>query len=628
MKRILALLLAVLMLTPLFAACKKDKSKITLFKKGECKITYDSNTVDGNDIKTLTKAIENATGITPEIVTSVTEDCQIVIGQVDHPSVKAATQDIRRQDYVVGVYEGLLVIGAHSKELITPAIRYFTRELLSLVEDGELKLTSEDNYHYTGKYTTGPITVGGMSLTRHSIVIPTKYTQQELYYAYELYQNLSGLCGYELPIVTADKVTTEGQIRIGPSICEKATVPATHGYAIAANGNHLEIAASTALGYEGVRNYLFGTVVALDAKVENNLTDDSAWSGDYAGKAGTTMTPNGDVRIMLSNMYGGHQGQHVMAPRTEMLTELYLIYKPDVLGLQEYSKSANGTGFLKKLTDGGYRVVEQPSGAKTNGGQDATPLLYNPNTVELLDSGYVRFRNLTCNEYPELLGSYSAHAVWERCCNEGSKGFDWAIFRMKSTGKVFMAASVHLWWKGDDPRDPIGRKIEAQYMKDTLAAAAAAFADEKGIAAGTLPIFVGGDYNCNLGVGSPLHQMTVATETQGGDSSTFVNTNNIATNKLTVTTHHAYGTYETSLGVEGLLKEQPTIGVYHSPVYSPNTYNSAIDHIYMNAAGQGMVTVNRMGILSDYNAHLSSDHNPVYVDVSFQASCPVFTGTP
>ena len=135
MKRILALLLAVLMLVPMMAACKKNGSKITLFKNGECKITYDANTVSGDDIKHLTRAIENATGITVEVVSSVTEDCQIVIGKVDHPAVTAAIQDIRQQDYVVGVYDGVLVIGAHTRDMITPAVRYFTRDLLALVEE-------------------------------------------------------------------------------------------------------------------------------------------------------------------------------------------------------------------------------------------------------------------------------------------------------------------------------------------------------------------------------------------------------------------------------------------------------------------------------------------------------------
>ena len=621
--RILAFLLAVLMLLPLMAACSKKKDKMTVFKKGECKITYDANTAKSKDVKSLIAAIEETTGVIPEVVTEVTEDCQIIIGKVSHEAVQGAMADLRTLDYVAGVYDGYYVLGGYSDTTTAQAIRYFIKEVLPYADDkGELKVTNEENYHHVGKYTTGAISVGGMSLTHHSIVVPTNYTQNELHFAYEVCTWLSSLAGYDLPLVTADQVTTEGQIRVGPSICEKASVPASHGYAIATNGVHLELAAGTALGYAGLREVLFSAVFVPKSKVDSTLTDASHWSEDYAGKAGTTMSPDGDVRVMFSNMYGGHQGQHVMAPRTEMLTELYLIYRPAVLGLQEYSASAESTGFVQKLLDGGYRLVEMPAAAKTNGGQDATPLLYDPTQVEPLASGYWRFNNMTYEEYPSLLAGKTASAVKAKA-SDPSKGFDWGIFRMKSTGKLFMAASVHLWWKGEKAEDNIARKIQMQAMKDELTAQMQAFVatPKYGLAAGTvLPTFVGGDYNTR--VSGQLSQMSL-----NGADNPFVNTNEIATNKLTKSTHHAYADYVTSIDIKGLFRDTPSLGVYTNPTLELSSNDGAIDHIFMNASATATVNVNRMATLTDYNAFLSSDHLPIYVDVSFTANSPVYTGT-
>ena len=633
MKRSVALLLTLLMLLPLFAACKKDGETVTLFKKGVCKITYDTSTVQKKDVDSLLKAIENTTGITPELVKSDDPDCQIFVGMVDSLAVQGAMGSLRVNDYTVGVYDGALVIAGFSDVTTGAAIRYFIRDVLPLTnEKGVLKLSSEGNYRYLAKYNTAPISVGGLPLGKHSIVIPQNYTQSELYFAYELYEKLLAGCGYALSIVTADDVTTEGQIRIGPSICERASVPATHGYTIAGNGKHLEIAASTALGYEGVRNVLFSRVIPLYGKDENRITDESVWSEDYAGKAGTTMLPDGDLRVMSHNVYGGHQAQHVMGPRTDLLTELYLIYKPAVLAIQEYFPSVDNTGFTQKLQNGGYRLVEMPHAAKTNRGCDATPLFYDPAVVTLLDSGYIRFNNLSYNEYPELLGNQSASAL-KAAVQDPSDGADFAIFRVNRTGKVFLAASTHWWWKtADDAKNVTARRIQAQVFKDTLAGAAAEFAAEAGLSAATIPILAGGDYNCRIR-STPLNQMSAETTlklTLGGVEQTvntaFANANDLATNKLTHTTYHGIGDYKTALDVPGYLKKNPSVGLYSDPSISDNPYSYAIDHFFTNVAAQGMLRINRVGILTDHNAYLGSDHSPVYVDVVFDASCPVYTG--
>ena len=98
---------------------------------------------------------------------------------------------------------------------------------------------------------------------------------------------------------------------------------------------------------------------------------------------------------------------------------------------------------------------------------------------------------------------------------------------------------------------------------------------------------------------------------QTGNS--FTHANDMATVKLTTTTHHPYATYNQE------------IGIYDNPQYSGNNETYAIDHIYFSTASQPLVAVNTYGVINDLYAHLSSDHNPIYVDINFQNSAPVLS---
>ena len=51
-------------------------------------------------------------------------------------------------------------------------------------------------------------------------------------------------------------------------------------------------------------------------------------------------------------------------------------------------------------------------------------------------------------------------------------------------------------------------------------------------------------------------------------------------------------------------------------------YDSALDQIYVNEAALQNVTVLRMGMAEEYFAYATSDHAPIYSDVSLHASSP------
>ncbi|MBQ3482725.1 MAG: hypothetical protein IJA78_00955 [Clostridia bacterium] len=631
MKRILCVLLVLVLLLPLLAACKKDPEPA---ENKPLVIAYDVKTVTFAKVKALALAIQEQTGVAVEVKGRQTGEGELLIGHVESDDVRAALESIKPSNFIMGMFDGSYVITGQSKDATDAALDYFTEHFLPAIGQGSVQLSALGSYHGDGVQKVGEAVFQWDRLAQYSIVLPEAYTSTELRFAVELHQHLLNNIAVNLPIYTQKAAPVGGQIRIGAQACAKATVTETHGYAVCCDEDDLEIAFETGLGYQGARAVLTETVLSKEAALTGGaLAVNAAWHGNGEAFATAGLEADGDLRMMFSNIWGvnTYSGKSTpMAPRTEMLVDLYLTYMPDVLGFQEYKPAVDATGLIERLVDAGYKRVVMPAGAATDNGSDATSMVYNPATVELLQRGYFRFDDLTYNEYPSLLGGRSAATVKNRCA-DSSKGFDWAILRKRGTGEVFLVASVHLWYANVSYTDPtnldvVARKIQIQAMKDELARAAADFAAAKGLSAETLPIFVGGDYNSKTISGSPLHQMTAITDI-GGVNSTFVDTNAVAAAKLTSATWHSTPGFVKGWEIEGIFTELPNLGVFWNMSSGNNPYSQALDHIFLNVAGQSMVSVNRMGMLRDEYAYLSSDHNPVYVDVTFEASCPIYMGT-
>lgn len=108
------------------------------------------------------------------------------------------------------------------------------------------------------------------------------------------------------------------------------------------------------------------------------------------------------------------------------------VYKetmPDIIGGQEFSslmadlikENALAAGMEYALIWGRY-----------------TPILYRADKFELLDTSFTT--------YPEHIDGFEGefNDVKSKACNI-------AVFRNKETGKVFLFATTHLWWKSSDP---------------------------------------------------------------------------------------------------------------------------------------------------------------------------------
>ncbi|MBE6689777.1 MAG: hypothetical protein E7590_00640 [Ruminococcaceae bacterium] len=603
MKRFLALLLALLLVIPVFASCK-NVGRLTIIEDGTCNIVYDSDTVSNVALSTLCDAIEEETGVAPDPSRSGdVSKGTILVGNVSIDDYRSPIASLRYQDYFVGIDGDCYLIGGITEETTEEAIKYFIENVLPEIKDGaKLTVRAKDNALVEAEYRMEGLTIGGAAMSDFSIITPKSPTVNEFRTAVLLRQQITNMTGY-LPAILTDEedCPTEGKILIGTTLCGD-TLPSEHAYAITVSGKTVKVAAATMLGHEAAQKALQNQM--FNPRNETlQINDSFSLSGDGAENASAPLETDGDLRVMFSNIHGyptTDDGPTPVKEASQQLAELYLTYLPDVLGTQEFSPNSYNAK-LDQMIASEYTAVAVSTGGNY---KTYTALFYRKSTMELLKSGYFGFDTLTYGEYPELMGSFSKETL-KSASKDQSKGVTWGIFRVKATGKLVLVGSTHLWWKGGDVNEA-ARRIQIKALREHLSEQAAAFATENGINA-AIPILVGGDYNTSLNRnGTALSVMETA-----GNS--YSNANTLAKVKLTTTTHHGYATFD------------EVLGIYTDPKYGTTNAASAIDHIYVSNAGAAALTVNRVGILSDLYAHLSSDHNPIYTDISFTAASPTLT---
>lgn len=126
-----------------------------------------------------------------------------------------------------------------------------------------------------------------------------------------------------------------------------------------------------------------------------------------------------EIRIMTLNLLAHYKtwGGRPVEERSDIFFSIRDGYSPDVLGLQEmcldwYSE------ITKNKSD--YKFI---SPLKTAFPQKMTAILYNSDTVELIDSGSITFSD---------------------CWNFKSRRAVWGVFRHKNTDNIFSVVNTHL----------------------------------------------------------------------------------------------------------------------------------------------------------------------------------------
>ena len=219
---------------------------------------------------------------------------------------------------------------------ITPEICSSENGKLTVTMPGEmLKIYNpEEGYAYRNA------TLLGKSISEFVLVLPANYTVYDRFVADELIARIGADTGYKLEYIKDSKMTAnQNQIVIGKtSRAYSATVYEglpTDAYLIKSEGTCV---------YAAYDNYLVSTeVAAVIAAIcrENAQTVDKAQSFDYSSYL-FERTEGTDLRLMSNNvtvvldaLSYETKNNIQYTDRLEILSQMYLKYMPDFVGLQE-----------------------------------------------------------------------------------------------------------------------------------------------------------------------------------------------------------------------------------------------------------------------------------------------------
>ena len=282
------------------------------------------------------------------------------------------------------------------------------------------------------------------------------------------------------------------------------------------------------------------------------------------------------IRLMTHNVWN----RDINAPKWEEkgddcsaggrvggLLRVYREKMPDVIGGQEVTPLMMDLlkeGFKKETVD--YTLIWGRY----------TPILYRADKLELIDSEFGTYPECI----PEFEGSFN---------DSRSKSFNIGVFRVKSTEKIFIFATTHLWWKHSPKCEDDLTKQNCQMYSDEareyqiklLLAKLQCYREKY-----CCPAILVGDMNTGY------NSIAMQTVRKNG----FRHAHDIATDyaEEAVGYHFCF-----SSGYENTYYDRP--------------FETAIDHIYVADESEG--AVKRFERYSPEYYLPISDHSPAYVDM-------------
>lgn len=489
------------------------------------------------------------------------DEFEILIGNTGRTESININNSLRKMDSLYCISGNKLILTGGCDTQIKTAVQYFMRKFLdSAVSADKLNITftASDKFMDKVNYVLDEFKIGGIDAYNYRIVYSKSDLVNSRNFAFSLAKMITTLYGYDIDVVDDSAAETENEIVIGNTKRKSPTFSENGCNMIFDNGKlyfHSSISSAYPFFYEYVVQNVLKSGKTLLIDSAKNIS--APLTTLLTGGSENILSRSGDVRIIFNNVWSGNTDSAKASFRATQLAELFADYAPDIIGLQEFSGVVS-TNLSKYLKNMGYKEV--PYTTRNQNYAVRTPIYYNPNAVELVDSGYWAFNDTA---------------------NDKSKSIGWGVFKDKN-GSLFCVASTHFYWTSDELGE-YARQIDAKELCEQMSAVSAKH--------GGIPIIIGGDYNCNLN-SVPLSILK---------ANNFTDIESTAKKTELGGTHHSYPTIDSN-------------GVCTAYSYAGGTYQTAIDHIFSYADEN--LTVGLYDVIEDLLALASSDHCPLLADIT------------
>ncbi len=350
---------------------------------------------------------------------------EILIGDTSREETAEILGSLREKDAMLYVGEEKIVLVGGNEEYLKKAVAKFLQVIYSQGKkgtvNGSLQLCSSDNERVSYKYPASEnYSINGNRIKEYIIVYDDASTVAR-YEAYVLQRTVLARVGYELPVYSESDNNSDKEILVGMTSRTEGSIE-DQSFAVELQGNKLCLKFKDIVSGEQTIDHISNKVLIGGAEsfsAENNYS--ARLSDVLTGSERTALGNTGDIRIVCNNIY---QAFNYYEQRMTYLTMVYEEYAPDIICLQEA-----GAASWNKSADRSIHALMGELGYETitaNGGKNnATPMIYNKNTLNLLESEYVQFTGAN---------------------NSASKSFTWARFEVKATGKTFICFSTHFMY--------------------------------------------------------------------------------------------------------------------------------------------------------------------------------------
>ena len=355
---------------------------------------------------------------------------------------------LKYNDYYIDINdENGISIVCGSKETVVTALDYFLTEYIEMGTSGEgdYFIDVPDSSTHVGHYLSD--TIAGVSVDQYSIVYycdSTYYDSREN--AKYMKQYFLKYYGVDLALSDTDcsdaasNKKNKNKIVIGKLqlvLSEKyySEAPDIMDYQILQQGNNLYILGGSDMSIRYAMDYLIDEFFSKEVPIPNGYIN----TGSIYGKNFVSKYGDSNLRLMSNNVWYNKNGNtwhgsgidSSNQKRYKEMAKVFLAYTPDVIAFQELYPSTNCSDYMLKEINKGGRNYQFVDGAREfYVVRNHTPIIYNTDTLTLLDSGSHVF-------------SYGSNTSGS---NIGTKSYTWAYLKEKKTGYKFIVFSTHLWW--------------------------------------------------------------------------------------------------------------------------------------------------------------------------------------
>lgn len=499
--------------------------------------------------------------------------CVIAVGRIDRDAVREATVSMREKDWVTLARPDTVILAGGNSESTKKAVTNFLDTVVYVqgrknATGLSLTVTNETDRTYLFRYNVpADYQLGGVPLREYTIV----YNENDLYSFHGaacLREVILDKTGFRLDFRSQNEGRTDHEILVG--MTNRTTLlPGQFTFDVEATGGHLQIAFTGMHAKEQACDFFEKQVL-----VENGISVNDGYrlrqdiSSSLTLGEELVLSAPGDIRLAVSNIQASGENYQL---RMNFLTALFEEYAPDAVGLQEA-----GPVFARTATDSIYVLMQMAGYQEIRisgvGDRNYTPILYRPDRLTVLHSGYLLY-GYSDPQHPSVFN------------NGNSKSITWAHFRVNETGKEFVFFSTHCYYGGEEG-DTVGAELALLDNARELSELCEQLRQEY-----SCPIFGGGDMNFTQS--SDAHQYLIG---QG-----FANARNAAQ-----TPDARYG----SCGHEAVLNTE-----YRTFIEVPSVSASLageIDMIFGYGEGYSFLTQN---IMTDDFACYASDHCPCMTDI-------------